>query len=65
MRQIGRSEADLALAVGADHHVLEQRHRREQREVLERAGDAVVGDAVGGHREQVVAVEASRPAVGS
>ena len=29
-----------------DHHVLEQRHRREQRQVLERAGDAELGDAV-------------------
>ncbi len=52
-------DADLALAVGADHHVLEQRHRREQGEVLERAGDAEAGDAVGRHGEQVLAVVAS------
>ena len=44
------AEADLALAVGADHHVLEQRHRREQRQVLERPGDAQLGDAVGRDR---------------
>ena len=40
MRSDRPDEADRALAVGADHHVLEQRHRREQRQVLERAGDA-------------------------
>ena len=53
-------EPDLALAVGADHDVLEQRHRREQGEVLERAGDAVLGDAVRRHGEQVGAVERAR-----
>ncbi len=46
--------------VRADHHVLEQRHRREQRQVLERAGDAEPGDAVRRHVEQVLAVEPHR-----
>ncbi len=49
MRSDRPGEADRALAVRADHHVLEQRHRGEQGEVLERAGDAQAGDAVGRH----------------
>src|SRR5262245_4731793 len=39
-------DADPTLAVGADHHVLEEAHRGEQGEVLERPGDAERGDAV-------------------
>ena len=46
-----------------DHHVLEQRHAGEQRQVLEGAGDAVAGDAVRRHAEQVVALE-EHPALG-
>jgi len=37
--------------------ILEQGHAGEQRQVLERAGDAVAGDAVSGHGQQVVALE--------
>ncbi len=50
-------EPDAALAVLADHHVLEQGHRREQGEVLERAGDAGPGDLVRRQGEQVESVE--------
>ena len=49
-------DADVALAVGPHHHVLEQAHRREQGEVLKRPGDPEGGDAVGRHSQQVLAV---------
>jgi hypothetical protein len=55
-RPAGRA-GPITLAVRADHDVLEQRHGREQREVLERAGDAVVGDAVRLDAQQIGAVE--------
>ena len=58
------AEADLALAVRTHHHVLEQRHRGEQRQVLEGAGDAELGDAVRRHVEQVAARGTSPPAGG-
>ena len=47
--------------VRADHDVLRDGERREQREVLERARDAELGDAVRGHREQVLAREGDAP----
>ena len=43
--------------VAADENVLEDRERREEREVLERARDAGPGDAVRRKRKQVVPVE--------
>jgi hypothetical protein len=43
--------------VSTDHHVLQQRHAGEQREVLERAGDAMAGDAVRRHVQQVLTLE--------
>ena len=57
MPQRRTGEPCLALAVRPDHHVLEQRHAGEQRQVLEGAGNAVPGDAVGRHAQQVVALE--------
>ncbi len=50
MREIARTNPTAALAVRADHHVLEQRHRGEQGEVLERAGDAEPGRSACGAR---------------
>ncbi len=54
-------EADLALGVRADHDVLQQGHRREQGEVLERASDAEAGDPVGGGVDQVLPFEHHPP----
>jgi hypothetical protein len=53
----GPGEADLALRVRAHHHVLQQRHRGEQGEVLEGAGDPEAGDAMGRSVDQVLPTE--------
>ena len=42
-----RTKLDVTVGVRPDHHVLEHGQAREQGEVLERAGDAEAGDAVG------------------
>src|SRR4029077_14070589 len=50
-------EADRTLCVRTDHHVLQDRERREQRQVLERPGHTDAGDLVGTQRQQVLTVE--------
>src|SRR5207237_492768 len=45
------------LAVHADHHVLEHRHRAEERQVLERTADPELGNTMTRHVEQAAAVE--------
>jgi hypothetical protein len=51
------AEPDLAHVVGAGHHVFEDGERREERHVLERAGQPPARDLVRGHREEVAPVE--------
>jgi hypothetical protein len=43
--------------VAADAHIVEHRHGAEQREVLERAADADLGDAVRRRGEDAAALE--------
>jgi hypothetical protein len=50
--------------VGAGHDVLEDGQRREQRHVLERAGDADLDDLVGGDAQEVPLVERDLAGVG-
>src|SRR5213595_2243048 len=62
-RQAQRVAEEVAAraTVDADHHVLEHGERREQREVLEGAADAEVGDAVRRQRQQRAVAEADVP----
>ena len=53
----------LRLAVGTDHDVLEHGQAREQGQVLEGPGDPELGDAVGGHLEELLVLEVD-PAAG-
>ena len=53
-----------AEGVRADEHVLEHGHRAEQVDVLERARDPALDDAVGGVRSSDVAVELELARVG-
>ncbi len=57
-------EAHLAEVVRSRHRVLEQAHRREQRQVLERPRDAESRDAVGADGQQVFAVESQATTCG-
>ena len=54
-----------AARVRADEDVLEHRHRREQVDVLKRAGDPTLDDPIRRCAQQGLPVEASRPPSGS
>jgi hypothetical protein len=61
-QRVGQETAARA-AMLADHHVVEHAHAAEQRQVLERAADADLGDAMARHRQQRPAVEHDRAAL--
>src|SRR5256885_14683983 len=65
-RQAQRVAEEVAArpAVHADHHVLQHAERREEREVLEGAADAEVGDAVRWQRQQRASAEVDVAALG-
>ena len=49
--------------IGAEHGVLEQRHRRAELDVLEGARDAARGDALRRHAGDVLAEESNAPGI--
>src|SRR5437773_1713066 len=58
-----REEIAARPAVDADHDVLEHRQRRKEREVLERAADAELGDAMRRQRQERAALEEDGAAI--
>ena len=56
-----RDPVDLRARGGTDHDVVEDRHRRVEGKVLERARDPATGDAVGGDTQQVLVLEPHCP----
>src|SRR5207237_2885509 len=56
-------EAAPGAAVAADHHVLEDGHAAEQGQVLERASDAQLRDAVSRHAEERLPAEEDLAAI--
>ena len=60
---LARLDQRVAVALGADHDVLERGHRAEQADVLERAREPGDGALVRGQRGDVDAVDEDFPAV--
>jgi hypothetical protein len=47
--------------VPTDHQIVENRHGREEPEILKGAGDPAAGDGIGGQAEQRITPEPDRP----